>query len=98
MPKCIEIIVYSVKPEKVDEFKSIKDTLIKEAYLLNGLISSTTSKSIESDHIFLDKMKWESPSYAQSGFENFKKLPTTGKFMALLDGPPVYSGRFEEMF
>jgi len=97
MPKCIEIIVYSVKQEKIEEFKSIKDELIKEAHSLEGLISSNTLRSAEDKYLFVDKMEWGSVQHAKAGLEGFKKLPTTEKFMALLDGPPVYANKFEEM-
>jgi hypothetical protein len=97
MSKCVEIIAYSVKPEKIEEFIAIKNVLIKEASSLEGLVSSKTLKSLVNEHIFLDKMEWESVSHAEAGADNFKKLPTTPKFMALLDGPPAYANRFEEM-
>lgn len=97
MSKCIEIIVYSVKPEKVDEFRSVKNTLIQEAKTLEGLVSSTTSVSVEDECVYLDEMEWRSVSDAKNGLEQFKQLPTTGKFMDLLSGPPVFSGKFETM-
>ena len=95
MSQCREIAVYRIQQEKVEAFLKIKQTLIEEAHLLEGLISSTTHRSVEENNVFVDTMVWESPEHSANAFEHFIKLPTTEKFMAVIDGPPIFHGKFE---
>ena len=97
MLKCVEIIAYSIKRGKLDEFHTIKNQLIEEARSLDGLISSVTLKSADDEDVFLDKMEWKSKDHAEIGRKDFMNLPTSKKFMSLLQGPPMFTSRFEEM-
>lgn len=96
MSKCTEVYIYKINVDKVNEFYKIKDTLIQEANSLDGLISSTTKKSFSEENVFIDIMKWESLEHAKKGLNVFRALPTTEKFMSLMEGPPVFGGQFQE--
>jgi hypothetical protein len=88
--KVKEIIVYKIKDGKLNEFKKIKDQMIKESYRLEGLYSSTTSKSLDADGVYIDTMVWESKEASKKAFPKFQRLPTAPKFLELMEGPPLY--------
>ncbi len=88
--KVKEIIVYRISKDKLNEFKQIKDQMIKESYELKGLHSSTTSKSLDIDGVFIDTMIWDSKEASKKAFKEFQKLPTAPKFLGLMDGPPLF--------
>ena len=97
MNKCTEIVIYSIKPEKINEFINIKEQLLSEAKTLTGLLTTSTTKSINSKNVYLDQMQWKSADHANNGFDDFLKLPSTAQFMELMTGPPIFSDRFEEL-
>ncbi len=92
--RCIEHIAYTIKPEHLQDFESIKAQVAAEAHDLPGLISSTTQRSLAADNQFVDTMIWESPEAAAAGNEAFEGLPSTPRFMSLMAGPPHFVGRF----
>lgn len=90
----IEIIVYNIKEDQLDKFNTLKPQLIKEALTIPGIISSKTHSSDGSKNQFVDIMEWESKEAMKKGFEVFKKLPSSGSFMEIIAGPPVFAGKF----
>lgn len=90
----IEFIVYNVKEDQLERFQTLKPKLIKEAMTIPGIVSSKTHSSDSNETQFVDVMEWESKEAMKSGFEVFKKLPSSGEFMGLLAGPPVFAGKF----
>lgn len=89
-----QLFVYEVRPDRVDEFLTIKDRLIEEAHTLPGLIDSATFRSNEQENLFIDRMNWESAEAGEGALALFEKLPTTPEFMALMAGPPRLAGQF----
>ena len=85
-----QIIGYKIQEDKEDEFSLIKEQMIKESYTLEGLHSSTTSKSLDENNVFIDTMIWESKDAAIHSCKNFENLPTSNKFLALMTGPPLF--------
>jgi len=94
MKKCREVIIYNIVPEKEVEFLAIKEKLLEEAHTIEGLISSKTEASIKTKYRYMDMMVWENEEASILGFEVFKSLPSTGKFMSVLMGPPVFQDKF----
>lgn len=94
MSECIEMYVYEINPELVEEFLEVKDQLITEARSLPGLVQSATYRSQQQDNVFIDRMRWEDTDAAVAGLELFAELPTSARFMALMTGPPLAGGRF----
>lgn len=94
MKKCREVIIYNINPEKEVEFLTIKEQLIKEAYTIEGLLSSQTEAHIEVKYSYMDMMIWISEEASIKGFEAFKSLPSSKKFMSMLVGPPTYQAKF----
>ncbi len=90
----IEIIVYNIKEDQLDTFRTLKSQLIKEALTIPGIISSKTYSSENSKSQFVDVMEWESKEAMENGFEVFKKLPSSRDFMEIISGPPVFAGKF----
>lgn len=88
--KVREIIVYQIRPEAKDEFLKIKQQMIKESYTLEGLHSSTTSKSVDSDNVYIDIMVWDSKEASKKALPVFEKLPTAASFLGTMAGPPLY--------
>ncbi len=94
MALCTEVYVYEIAPDRVEEFIDIKDRLIVETRSLPGLIESATYRSDEQENLFIDRMTWKSVDAARKGLELFGSLPTAGKFMAMMAGPPKIGGHF----
>jgi len=90
----IEIIVYNIKEDRLDAFRTLKPQLIKEALTIPGIVSSKTHSSDSSENQFVDVMEWESKEAMENGFEVFKKLPSSGEFMGIIAGQPVFAGKF----
>lgn len=89
-----EIIAYRIDPEKLRDFEAIKQTLIREAGTIPGLLSSTTSVSTGDEALFVDTMVWSSPDAAREGRSAFEALPTTPEFLGMMVGPPEFAGLF----
>ncbi len=94
MALCTEVYVYEIAADRVDEFLTIKDTLIGEARSLPGLIESATFRSDEQENLFIDRMTWETADAARAGLKLFESLPTSGRFMSMMAGPPKIGGHF----
>ena len=92
--RCIEHIAFTIKPECLDEFTSIKAQVAAEAHDLPGLLASTTQRSLAQPNQFVDTMIWEDADAAAAGNKAFEKLPTTPRFLAMMAGPPQFAGRF----
>jgi heme-degrading monooxygenase HmoA len=94
MALCTEIYVYEIATDRVEEFLTIKDTLISEARSLPGLIESATFRSDEQENLFIDRMTWDTADAAREGLKLFASLPTSGQFMSMMAGPPKVGGHF----
>ena len=92
--QCTQIVLYRIRPDALDDFHAIKEQLITEAHTLPGLLSSVTLASPQDPTRFVDQMQWESPEAAQAAMPLFEALPTTPRFMALMQGPPEVAEAF----
>lgn len=95
MSKHTEIFAYEIADENLDAFLEIKATLIEEAKTLPGLEASATFRSMAQPNLFIDRMHWKDTAAAQKGNELFQSLPTTGRFLSLMSGPPKIAGPFD---
>ena len=93
--KVKQIIGYKIQEGQEVEFLKIKDQMIKESKSLEGLYSSTTSKSLDENNVYIDTMVWQSKQNALDACENFRELPTANKFMELMTGPPLFQYMME---
>lgn len=87
-----EIVAYRIQRAQLERFDTIKNALIAEARAIPGLLSSTTSVSLEDETLFVDTMVWESPVAAQEGRKTFEGLPTTPEFLSMMAGSPLFAG------
>ncbi|HGY90641.1 MAG TPA: hypothetical protein ENK43_05650 [Planctomycetes bacterium] len=94
MTHCVEIIAFTIRPERLAEFAAIKSQVASEARQLPGLITSTTQHSLVSRGDFVDIMVWESQRAAVAGTAAFERLPSAPAFMAMMASPPTFQGRF----
>ncbi len=94
MSTCTQVVVYEIAPDHLEEFLAVKDQLITEARTLPGLTASATFRSDDQANLFIDRMEWESAEAAEAGNEAFQQLPTTGRFLSLMAGPPKVGGQF----
>lgn len=94
MARCIEIIAFAIRPDKLADFASIKSQVAAEARQLPGLITSTTQHSLTSEANYVDTMVWENREAAVAGMAAFEGLPSTPDFLAMMDGPPTFLGHF----
>ena len=88
--KVKQIIGYKIQTNKEVEFLEIKKQMIHESKGLAGLYSSTTSKSLDENNVYIDSMIWESKEMAVDSCENFKNLPTANAFMKIMAEPPIF--------
>ncbi len=94
MSHCIEVYVYEIALNHLDEFLTIKDQLITETRSIPGLIESATFRSDQQQNLFIDRMKWESSDMAREGLKLFESLPIARRFLSLMAGPPQVGGHF----
>ena len=92
--RCIQIVAFTIDPDRLDRFLDIKARIAAEAHGLEGLLMSTTQRSQTSPNVFVDTMVWESAEACAAGQAAFEKLPTTPEFLGLMVGPPVMADTF----
>ncbi len=84
-----EIIVYRIRPDRLDEFDGIKKQMISESLTLEGMRSCTTAQVMGEKGVFADTMVWTSKEASERALPVFEQLPTAPTFLGMFDGPPL---------
>lgn len=79
--ECIEIVVYTIHPEKISQFLAAREQILKEVKRFEGFISAITLRSTREESTFLDYFVWEGLEQAKKAFDQFQTLPSAKAFM-----------------
>ena len=72
MSTCYELVIYSVKPHKINDYNNLHNDISDQMSKKNGFISSSCEKSATKEHTFTDKVIWENKKAALLAYKEFK--------------------------
>jgi heme-degrading monooxygenase HmoA len=91
--KCVELVIYKVKPDKNQEFLEVYGWIRREMSTMPGFVSAETLQSLDDAHTYADLWIWESIAHAKDAHIRFASLPHAKQFTAVVDRV-LHSGHF----
>ncbi len=90
---CLEVVIYQVKPDMIDQFCNLRNRVIAEMAQLDGFIREETHGSVESPTLFVDTLTWRDQSSALEAYARFNNLDGAAEFLACIQNV-TFSGHF----
>ncbi|PCI23217.1 MAG: hypothetical protein COB67_13000 [SAR324 cluster bacterium] len=84
MKTCLELIVFKVHEDKIEDFLKSRDPVKKDVSAMDGFVSYKTMHSVKDPTLYMDYVEWESKEKALKAFEAFQSLPSAGPLMAAI--------------
>ena len=96
MSTCYELVIYSVKPNKLNDFNNLHKCVTNQLSKRAGFISSLHELSATKKFTFTDKVVWENKTTALLAYNEFNTFPCKDEFISCIE-TVYYSGHFLEM-